>query len=332
MNGGRPTVKTIWSKRLVSSIPTGDNTYGPLLDSQGKESRQQVGFAWELDGYNADDITKGTLLIQPKAGFDSVKFYAQSSQLSYNSAVLGTHTFTKDTLFYEKTLNPAFLSDQNQDCYEKDGVRDYSKYTLTYEPKDSDLTIVTIYGRVKKDGVVDATADPLYTSQRAYSPHITDDNIAASKWTGYKLVGVKINGQDAAFVKDDQNNDTNVVALTNIQGTADKEKIRTVEFIYENNMTDVTIRGYYQGTTTPIENFPDIKVQAEIGKAYTYGQLPLNGYDSEGTVPKLDTVSGNSSQDILTYYYTKKQGNVTYRAVDAGNTGIVLARKNRNAC
>ena len=315
------------SKRLVSSIPAGDNTYGPLLDSQGKESRQQVGFAWELDGYKADDITKGTLLLTTKAGFDSVKFYAQSSQLSYNSAVLGTHTFTKDTLFYEKTLNPAFLSDQNQDCYEKDGVRDYSKYTLTYEPKDSDLTIVTIYGRVQKDGAVDDTADPLYTSQRAYSPHITDDNIAASKWTGYKLVGVKINGKDAAFVKDDQNNNTNVVALTDIQGTAAKDKIRTVEFIYENNMTDVTIRGYYQGTTTPIENFPVIKVQAEIGKAYTYGQLPLNGYDFEGTVPKLDTVSGNPAQDILTYYYTKQQGNVTYRAVDAGNPGIVLAQK-----
>ena len=241
--------------------------------------------------------------------------------------MLGTHTFTKDTLFYEKTLNPAFLSDQNQDCYEKDGVRDYSKYTLTYEPKDSDLTIVTIYGRVQKDGAVDDTADPLYTSQRAYSPHITDDNIAASKWTGYKLVGVKINGKDAAFVKDDQNNNTNVVALTDIQGTAAKDKIRTVEFIYENNMTDVTIRGYYQGTTTPIENFPVIKVQAEIGKAYTYGQLPLNGYDFEGTVPKLDTVSGNPAQDILTYYYTKQQGNVTYRAVDAGNPGIVLAQK-----
>ena len=137
-------------------------------------------------------LRRGHCCSRQKAGFDSVKFYAQSSQLSYNSAVLGTHTFTKDTLFYEKTLNPAFLSDQNQDCYEKDGVRDYSKYTLTYEPKDSDLTIVTIYGRVQKDGAVDDTADPLYTSQRAYSPHITDDNIAASKWTGYKLVGVKI--------------------------------------------------------------------------------------------------------------------------------------------
>ena len=307
------------SKRLVSSIPTGDNTYGPLLDSQGKESRQQVGFAWELDGYKADDITTGTLLIQPKAGFDSVKFYAQSSQLSYNSAVLGTHTFTKDTLFYEKTLNPEFLSDQNQDCYEKDGVRDYSKYTLTYEPKDSDLTIVTIYGRVQKDGAVDATADPLYTSQRAYSPHITDDNIAASKWTGYKLVGVKINGKDAAFVKDDQNNDTNVVALTNIQGTVDKDKIRTVEFIYENNMTDVTIRGYYQGTTNRV--FDDRTVSVELGTSFTYPQPVIDGYSNAGAVPADGKLAQVAKGDTITFYYLKAAGNVTYQAVDSnGNT------------
>lgn len=306
-------------KRLVSSIPTGDDNYGPLLDSQGKESRQQVGFAWELNGYKADDITKGTLLIQPKAGFDRVKFYAQSSQLSYNSAVLGTHTFTKDPLFYEKTLNPAFLSDKNHDCYEKDGVRDYSKYTLTYEPKDSDLTIVTIYGRVQKYGAVDATADPLYTSQRAYSPHITDDNIAASKWTGYKLVGVKINGKDAAFVKDDQNNDTNVVALTNIQGTVDTDKIRTVEFIYENNMTDVTIRGYYQGTTKRV--FDDRTVSVELGTSFTYPQPVIDGYSNAGADPADGKLAQVAKGDIITFYYLKAAGNVTYQAVDRnGNT------------
>lgn len=307
------------SKRLVSSIPAGNDTYGPLLDSQGKESRQRVGFAWELDGYNADDITKGTLLINSKAGFDSVKFYAQSSQLSYNSAVLGTHTFTKDTLFYEKTLNSEFLSDQNHDCYEKDGVRDYSKYTLTYEPKDSDLTIVTIYGRVQKDGAVDATADPLYTSQRAYSPHITDDNIAASKWTGYKLVGVKINGQVAAFVKDDQNNDTNVVVLTNIQGTVDQDKIRTVEFIYENNMTDVTIRGYYQGTTDKV--FDDRTVSVEFGTSFTYPQPVIDGYSNAGAEPADGKLAQVAKGDTITFYYLKAAGNVTYQAVDSnGNT------------
>ena len=122
-----------------------------------------------------------------------------------------------------------------------------------------------------------------------------------------------------------------MVALTDIQGTAAKDKIRTVEFIYENNMTDVTIRGYYQGTTTPIENFPVIKVQAEIGKAYTYGQLPLNGYDFEGTVPKLDTVSGNPAQDILDILLYQAAGECDLSCRRCGQSRIVLAQ-NRNAC
>ena len=311
------------TQKLIKSKPEGDGVYGPLLDSQGNTSPQKVGFAWELGGYDAANIQNGTLLTDPYGGFDKVKFYAQSTELSYNTAVLGTYTaFTQNDLVYTKDLNASFLK-ANNDCDQGD----ISKYTLKYNPKDAQLTLVTIYGRVRHGGMIDTDSKPLYADQRAYTPLINTDEIDGKDQTGYKLVAVRINGVDAPFVKDAQGGDTNLVKLENIHGSQTTDKIRTVEFIYENNMTDVTIRGYYQGTTTPIENFPDIKVQAEIGKAYTYGQLPLDGYDFAGTVPKLDTVSGNPAKDILTYYYTKKQGNVTYRAVDAGNTGIVLAQR-----
>ena len=311
------------TQKLIKSKPEGDGVYGPLLDSQGNTSPQKVGFAWELGGYDAANIQNGTLLTDPYGGFDKVKFYAQSTELSYNTAVLGTYTaFTQNDLVYTKDLDASFLK-ANNDCDQGD----ISKYTLKYNPKDAQLTLVTIYGRVRHGGTIDTDSKPLYADQRAYTPLINTDEIDGKDQTGYKLVAVRINGVDAPFVKDAQGGDTNLVKLENIHGSQTTDKIRTVEFIYENNMTDVTIRGYYQGTTTPIENFPDIKVQAEIGKAYTYGQLPLDGYDFEGTVPKLDTVSGNPAKDILTYYYTKKQGNVTYRAVDAGNTGIVLAQR-----
>ena len=311
------------TQKLIKSKPEGDGVYGPLLDSQGNTSPQKVGFAWELDGYDAADIQNGTLLTNPHGGFDKVKFYAQSTELSYNTAVLGTYTaFTQNDLVYTKDLDASFLK-ANNDCDQGD----ISKYTLKYNPKDAQLTLVTIYGRVRHGGTIDTDSKPLYADQRAYTPLINTDEIDGKDQTGYKLVAVRINGADAPFVKDAQGGDTNLVKLENIHGSQTTDKIRTVEFIYENNMTDVTIRGYYQGTTTPIENFPDIKVQAEIGKAYTYGPLPLDGYDFEGMVPKLDTVSGDPAQDILTYYYTKQQGNVTYRAVDADNAGIVLAQK-----
>ena len=311
------------TQKLIKSKPEGDGVYGPLLDSQGNTSPQKVGFAWELDGYDAADIQNGTLLTNPHGGFDKVKFYAQSTELSYNTAVLGTYTaFTQNDLVYTKDLDASFLK-ANNDCDQGD----ISKYTLKYNPKDAQLTLVTIYGRVRHGGTIDTDSKPLYADQRAYTPLINTDEIDGKDQTGYKLVAVRINGVDAPFVKDAQGGDTNLVKLENIHGSQTTDKIRTVEFIYENNMTDVTIRGYYQGTTTPIENFPDIKVQAEIGKAYTYGQLPLDGYDFEGTVPKLDTVSGNPAKDILTYYYTKKQGNVTYQLVDQANPNKILQTK-----
>ena len=300
-------------QKLVMSIPDGDGTYGNLLDSQGKEMRQQVGFAWDLDGYNAADIAQGKLLKAPHDGFDTVKFYVQSAQLSYNTAALGTYNgFTKDNLVFEKTLNGEFLSNQNTDCDEVNGARDYSKYTIKYSPKDADLTLVTIYGRVRENGVIDTDADPLYTSQRAYSPLITEDNITASNWAGYKLVGVLINGVAAEFVKDDQGNNTNVVALTDIQGTVDKEKIRTVEFIYEDNTTVVTIHGYLQGTTTKV--FDSFTVKAEVGKAFTYNAPVLVGYNNEGATSEIiDSVAAGNS---ITFYYSKSKGNVTYTAQD----------------
>lgn len=308
-------------QKLVMSIPDGNGTYGNLLDSQGKEMRQQVGFAWDLDGYNAADIAQGKLLKAPHDGFDTVKFYVQSAQLSYNTAALGTHNgFTKDNLVFEKTLNGEFLSNQNTDCDEVNGAQDYSKYTIKYSPKDANLTLVTIYGRVREDGVIDTDADPLYTSQRAYSPLITEDNITASNWAGYKLVGVLINGVAAEFVKDDQGNNTNVVALTDIQGTVDKEKIRTVEFIYEDNTTVVTIHGYLQGTTTKV--FDSFTVKAEIGKAFTYNAPVLVGYSNEGnTTETIDSVAAGNS---ITFYYSKSEGNVTYKAQDVNGKELAV--------
>ena len=310
-------------KKLVMQVPA-DGSYGKTLNAQGKEMTQQVGFAWDLDGYNASALNPDNLLDNPYGDFDKVKFYAQSAQLSYNTAALGTHNFTKDALLYEKTMDATFLSSANTECDEVGGAKDYSKYTMTYEPKDSDLTLVTIYGRVQENGIIDETGEPLYTSQRAYSKLITEDNIKASAWSGYKLVGVRINGQAETFIQNEDGTYSDTVALTNIQGTVDKDKIRTVEFIYENNMTEVTIHGYYQGTTESV--FDDRTVSAEMGKSFTYPQPNIDGYDHAGADPAGGRITSVTKGAEITFYYLKSSGNVTYQAVDAdGNT--LLATK-----
>lgn len=310
-------------KQIVMQVP--ESGYGKTLDSQGKEMRQQVGFAWDLDGYDAANLNPDNLLAAPSGGFDKVKFYAQSSQLSYNTATMGAHNFDKNNLSYEITMDTAFF--RNTDCDEVDGASDPSKYTVYYEPKDSGLTLVTIYGRVQENGVVDANAEPLYTSQRAYSQLIAEDNIKASAWARYKLVGVRINGNQAAFIKDADGNDTDTVALTDIQGNADtnKPKIRTVEFIYEYNMTDVTIHGYLKGTTTAV--FDDTNVSAEIGKPFTYPQPTVSGYDNAGVDPANGTIDSVAAQgNVINFYYLKSTGNVKYVAKDA-DTNEILSSK-----
>lgn len=313
------------TQKLIKSKPEGDGVYGPLLDSQGNPSPQKVGFAWDLDGYNAADISAGTLLAAPYDGFDQVKFYAVSSELSYNTAVLGTyHGFTQTNLHYDKSLDGSFFT-ANEDCDTVGDVKNYGKYTLKYSPKDANLTLVTIYGRVQNEhGAVDPNAEPLYTSQRAYTPLITEDNIKASAWTGYKLVGVRVNGQPAVFVKDDQGNDTDVVALTEIHGSATKDKIRTVEFLYEYNMTDVTIHGYLKGTTDKV--FDDITVSVEKGTKFTYLPPAVSGYDNADDGPNVGTIDSVAEGAEITFQYLHSKGNVTYQALDA-NGRTPLATK-----
>lgn len=217
--------------------------------------------------------------------------------------------------------------------HEKYGtIREQDKVTLqlTSDMTDGNARPVKLYIAEKIEWKVTGAANnkTLYEYKGDVAQGRTDLLQTAIYQYGYKVTGVIVKAGTQNLTEGTNytwNENTSTVDIS-LDGL-DLQTLIDITFTYADNLTEIKIQGFYQGTTTPIENFPDIKVQAEIGKAYTYGPLPLDGYDFEGTVPKLDTVSGNPAQDILTYYYTKKQGNVTYRAVDANNPGIVLAQK-----
>ena len=315
--------------KVVSQVPA-DGSYGKLLNADGTESSQVVGFAWDLDGYKANDIANGTLLTNPSKGFDTVNFYAQDAYLSYNKASLGAHKFNLDEATdsypaFPLQLDSSFLTTANTSCDEVGGQKDYSKYTMKYSPKDDSLNIVTIYGRVRENGNIDRN-DALYTSQRAYTNMINSDNVDASVWPGYKLVAVLINGEEGEFVKNKDGSLSRTVALKKIWGdtTANKDRIRTVEFIYEDNMTDVTIHGYLEGTTEKV--FPDIKVSAEIGTSFTYPRPTVSGYDTAGAQPDGGKILAVVKGSEITFYYLKSKGNVTYRAVDAVDKTLLASK------
>lgn len=188
---------------------------------------------------------------------------------------------------------------------------------------DKDWPTVTVVGMARE------TAEGDYT-RRLYSvPTVqelsetrTEADFTAWDIDSYKPTGVKIKNDDSETTG----------TLKDIAGglkgvTLDLTKgDTTVTFLYDRNMADVKINAYYTGTTDPVEDFPtDLKISAEIGKEFTYAQPTLAGYNSDGSAQEKATVTVTGKDDHLDFYYTRKTGNVTYRAVDAD--GKELASK-----
>lgn len=86
-------------------------------------------------------------------------------------------------------------------------------------------------------------------------------------------------------------------------------------------LTDVTINTCYEGTTTPVEGLSSYKEKMEIGKEYTPTAPAVDGHDTEGSSLQDGKFTPTGKNDVITFYYTKSSGNVTYKAVDGeGNT------------
>ncbi len=306
---------------LQDGEKSGETDYGPLKNANGTTYTKQYGFAWDLDGYQKDNLASGTLLEKPGDGFDTVDLWAQTESMTFYSAALETgKTFDYDeaSKAYKPvtlTLDKDFLTN-NQDCDTVDGKKDYTKYSIVYSPRDGALRVVKITGVERTKGK-SANTETLYTHERAYTDKVDHDMIAAFEWTGYKVVDVLVNGQETEFSKDADGNLTDTVALNDIHGKTSGTKIKTVQFVYEYNMTDVKVQGFYKGTTKTVGGFDTYTVKAEIGKPFTVSQPEINGYVLESTSPENATITptGKADDDVVTFYYTKQTGNVTYKAV-----------------
>ena len=321
------TVRSYVNEGLDSSgneIVASDTGYVALPDAAGVAQNVEYGFAWDLNGYDAAALDSTKLLEAAIAPYDEITLYAKSTYHTwYNATLLGnTRLFAEEVNDQGKvtgyqpiklTLNPDFLSDKNLDCDVVNGVRDYSKYTIRYDAKDGALDIVTI------TGTADGVAEPFYTHTRSYTEAIDSDSITAIAWPEYKLVGVKVNGVDANLDEDEDGNQLSSVTITDIHDKTGgfKNKIKTVEFIYQYNMTEVTINYFLKDTTTSIEGSAlSRKEKMEIGKEYIGLTNPeVAGYDAAGSSLTDGKFTPTGTNDSITYYYTKAKGNVTYKAV-----------------
>ena len=299
-----------------------DTGYTNPPDKTGMPTSQTYGFAWDLNGYDAQNPNGANLLSGDVAPYDTLILNAKTANHTWYIAQVNGNQFTdtagaKDFEPIKLKLDGSFF--QNEYCDKENGVKDPGKYTIHYSARDGALDVVTISGVIK-----DAApgTDPLYTHTRSYTDAIDNDNITAINWPEYKLVGVQVNGNDAALDKVDGKT-TSSITITDIHGkdSGKENKIQTVTFLYEYNMTDVTINACYEGTTTPVEGLSSYKEKMEIGKEYTPTAPAVDGHDLVGSSLQDGKFTPTGKNDVITFYYTKSSGNVTYKAVDgAGNT------------
>lgn len=300
-----------------------DTGYTNPPDKAGAPTAQTYGFAWDLNGYDAQNPNGANLLPSNVAPYDTLILNAKTANHTWYVAEVNGNQFAdtatkKDFEPIKLTLDGSFF--QNQYCDSENNVKAPGKYTIRYSARDGALDVVTISGVIK-----DAApgTDPLYTHTRSYTDAIDNDSITAINWPEYKLVGVQVNGADKTLDKDVDGKTTSSITITDIHGkdSGKENKIQTVTFLYEYNMTDVTINAYYEDTTTPVEGLSSYKEKMEIGKEYTPTAPAVAGHDPASSSLQDGKFTPTGKNDVITFYYTKSSGNVTYKAVDGeGNT------------
>ena len=328
-------------------IISSDTGYQPLPSANGQAQSIHYGFAWDLNGYNATGDQDPTKLLPIKlAPSDKITLYPRTNYFTWYKALLqgantnfkgnhegesvdGNDVTSTDYMPVELTLNKKFLTlttDGNGECDEVENKKDPSKYTIIYSPREGVLDPVYIYGQVE------GTDQELYQHVRTYLMSIHSDTIRAIDYPNYKLTGVKIlygDGKEetGTLNRDDDGNQLDSVSITDLHGFESQRKIKAVTFLYEYNMTDVTIKALYKGTTTSVEEFTVYKTPMEIGTKVAYNAPVIDGFTMESNTLDADGTYTVDKDGEIIFYYTKNTGNVTYRAVDQEDNTTVIWTK-----
>lgn len=294
--------------------------YEALKNANGTLFEGQYGFPWDLNGYNAADISAGTLLTG--VDYDTVSICALSSKVKWYNAAIGNHDLNKNatkTAFepVSLTLDAEYLANNKY----VDSNTNGAEYTITYTPEGVPVAEVTIRGIVQNDDGSEKTQ--LWSITNSFPENVTEADIEGWPQAGYRIDKVLVDGTDKTNDLKD-----GVIHLTNMSGTEEHnyaDAVQKVEFVYVNNMTDVTVKALYKGTNTPVEGFTAYKTPMEIGTKVDYAAPRIDGFTCVGSTKDKDGNYTVVQDGEITYYYTKNTGNVTYKAVD--ENGVVIWTK-----
>lgn len=303
------------------TLNTGD--YGPLRNANGTNNESIYGFPWDLNGYNSTDITKGTLLQKNDNAYDTVQINGLNNKAPWHKAAFGRQQTeipkTDKGDAYEPitlTLNQAFLNGNDADL---DGTNpNVTKYTITYQAEGVPVAQFPIRGVVLNAN--GSEKEELYQYPGIYPDSIKEDTIYGLYQKGYRIEKVLVNSTEHAV------DAKGGITLKNIHGTAANNYKDAIQnrVCFCSNMTDVTIHCYKQGTNEPIT--ADVKVSAELGKPFQYQPPTFTDYeyiDADPADGKLDSVTAGKA---ITFYYLKKIGNVTYRAMAADDNTVLKSK------
>lgn len=294
--------------------PKGNPDYAPLKTALGTNYAGSYGFAWDLNGYQSQ-----TLLKNPSAGFDTVQINGLNSKVKWYNANFGTQNtlmnknaaktgFEPITL----TLDQGFLTANKDADKGADGQTDPTKYTITYTPEGVPVAEVTIRGVVLNDDGTELKE--LWSYDNSYPEGVTEATINGFKQDGYRIDKVLVNGTERAGVTLTGNS----IHLTDLQGTQENnytDAIEKVEFVYVNNMVDVTVKAMYNG-----KELQSTTISLEKGVQMTVSAPSIEGYTADEASQTYTPVDGANT---IMFQYTKDAGNVTVVAVDQnGNTEI----------
>ena len=288
--------------------------YEALKNANGTLFEGQYGFPWDLNGYNAADISAGTLLTG--VDYDTVSICALSSKVKWYNAAIGNNDLNKNatkTAFepLSLTLDAAYLANNKY----VDSNTNGAKYTITYTPEGVPVAEVTIRGVVLNDD--NTVKEEKWSYTQSYPEGVTEATITGLAQKGYRIEKVLVNGQEKTLTNG------NSIHLENLQGTLENkytDAIEKVEFVYVDNMTNVTVNTVLndakKDTQNPTKVSASYTVPVELGTEKIFVPPVVEGYrcvgSNKGDTYKIDSVT---AKDSITFYYEKVDGNVTYQAV-----------------
>ena len=141
--------------------------------------------------------------------------------------------------------------------------------------------------------------------------------------SGYKVVKITINGEDYAFTPAEDGTVT-MPQFTNM--TTDKHVVVT----FSNTASSILVHHYIDGTETPVA--PDEHIAGTIGEQYTTAphmdleEYELKKVDGEYVIPKNASGTFTEEEQVVTYYYVKKQVPLTvHHYIEGTNEQVPLA-------